>query len=158
MLYVVFSTNPRKIAMKIAVTSQNRKTVTSHAGKCRKFWIYEVEGSEIKTRHLLELPVEQSFHESDRDLPHPLDDVNVLLSGGMGMGLQARLKQRGILAVATGETDLERAVAAWLDGTLTELPADTHLPGLQHKGHQGGRLAHSVVLAKLDSDDLSRPL
>jgi predicted Fe-Mo cluster-binding NifX family protein len=29
--------------MKIAVTSQNRKTITSHAGKCRKFWVYEVE-------------------------------------------------------------------------------------------------------------------
>ncbi len=25
--------------MKIAVASQNRKTVTAHAGKCRKFWL-----------------------------------------------------------------------------------------------------------------------
>jgi hypothetical protein len=36
----------RRIEMKIAVTSQNRKTITSHAGKCRKFWVYEVEDAE----------------------------------------------------------------------------------------------------------------
>ena len=37
--------------MKIAVTSQNRKTVTGHAGKCRKFWIYEVEGSAVISKN-----------------------------------------------------------------------------------------------------------
>ncbi|MDD5389973.1 MAG: NifB/NifX family molybdenum-iron cluster-binding protein [Gallionellaceae bacterium] len=148
--------------MKIAVTSQNRKTITGHAGKCRKFWIYEVEGGAVRSRQLLELPIEQSFHESEQGAPHPLDDVNVLISGGMGMGLQARLKQMGILAVATGETDIERAVAAWLDGTLVELPADTHLPGLHHYGHHeehhGSSHDHAVVLAELCGDDLSRPI
>ncbi len=91
--------------MKIAVTSQNRKTVTGHAGKCRKFWVYEIEGKEVKGRNLLELPIEQSFHESHGDAPHPLDDVDVLICGGMGAGLQQRLKQRGIAAAATSETD-----------------------------------------------------
>ncbi|MCX7144523.1 MAG: ArsR family transcriptional regulator [Proteobacteria bacterium] len=28
--------------MTIAVTSQDRKTITGHAGKCRKFWIYDI--------------------------------------------------------------------------------------------------------------------
>lgn len=27
--------------LRFAVTSQNRKTITEHAGKCRKFWVYE---------------------------------------------------------------------------------------------------------------------
>lgn len=144
--------------MKIAVTSQNRKTVTSHAGKCRKFWIYEVEGNEVRTRHLLELPIEQSFHASEHDTPHPLDDVNVLISGGMGMGLQARLKQRGILAVATTETDLEHAVAAWLNGTLEEHPADMHPPGLGHKEHHGDHHDRSIAVSSLGSGELFRPL
>jgi len=126
--------------MKIAVTSQNRKTVTGHAGKCRKFWIYDVEGCEVKDKRLLELPIEQSFHESSPHTPHPLDEVNVLISGGMGSGLQGRLKQKGILAVSTAETDVERAVAEWLNGTLKELP-----PGHLHdhgRGHGHGGQHH----------------
>lgn len=120
--------------MKIAVASQNRKTVTGHAGRCRKFWIYEVECCQVKDKRLLELPIEQSFHESSPHAPHPLDEVNVLISSGMGGGLQNRLKQKGILAVATAETDLERAVADWLNGTLKELP-----PGLHHGHDHGGQ-------------------
>lgn len=112
--------------MKIAVTSQNRKTVTGHAGKCRKFWIYEVEGSTVTSKNLLELPIEQSFHESSHAATHPLDEVNVLIAGGMGQGLQFRLKQKGIQALSTAETDPDRAVAAWLAGTLEEVPAEMH--------------------------------
>lgn len=123
--------------MKIAVTSQNRKTVTAHAGKCRKFWIYEVEGGEVKGKSLLELPIEQSFHASHGEAPHPLDDINALISGGMGMGLKNRLRQKSIVALATAEPDPDRAVSAWLNGTLAELPPEPH----HRHGHalSGGR-------------------
>ena len=127
--------------MKVAVASQNRKTVTGHAGKCRKFWIFQITGKEITTRELLELPIEQSFHESDHDQPHPLDEVDVLICGGMGQGLQNRLKQKGILAVATSETDLDRAVASWLDGTLPEAEPEDHAHG---EGHEHGHHHHSA--------------
>lgn len=113
--------------MKIAVSSQNRKTVTGHAGKCRKFWIYEVADCEVRSKHLLELAIDQTFHESHGSTAHPLDGVNVLITAGMGEGLQHRLKQMGIMAVATAETDPERAIADWLNGTLKELP-----PGMAH--------------------------
>lgn len=112
--------------MKIAVTSQNRKTVTGHAGKCRRFWIYDIDDCEVRDRQLLELAIEETFHERHGGGAHPLDGINVLITGGMGDGLQRRLKQRGILAVATGETDPERAIADWLNGTLKELPPGCH--------------------------------
>ncbi len=103
--------------MRIAVASQNRKAVTGHAGKCRRFWVYEIEELAVKGRNLLELPKEQSFHESHGG-PHPLDGVSVLITGGMGSGLQSRLRRRGIEALVTTETDPDRAVAAHLAGTL----------------------------------------
>jgi predicted Fe-Mo cluster-binding NifX family protein len=134
--------------MRIAITSQNRKTVTGHAGKCRKFWIYQINGKEIVSRELLELPIEQSFHESDPAQPHPLDGINVLICGGMGQGLQHRLKQKGILGVATSETDLERAVAGWLDGTLPEAAPEEHDHAHDHHhghGHHGHDHAQQVV-------------
>ncbi len=120
--------------MKIAVASQNRKTVTGHAGKCRKFWLFDVQGAEVLGKRLLELPMDQTFHASHGSGSHPLQDVNVLIAGGMGTGLQQRLKQKGILAVATAESDPERAVAAWLDGSLVEIPPELHGHAHDH-GH-----------------------
>lgn len=137
--------------MKIAVTSQNRKTVTGHAGKCRKFWIYEVEGSAVTSKNLLELPIEQSFHESSHAATHPLDDVNVLIAGGMGQGLQFRLKQKGIQALSTAETDPDRAVDAWLAGTLEEVPAELHNHAHNHTHHEAKNASQAVNLMSIDA-------
>lgn len=108
--------------MKIAVASQNRKTVTAHAGRCRRFWVYEVAGGEVRSKSLLELPADQTFHAHHGNAPHPLDDISALICGGMGTGLRKRLGQKSILALATAETDPDRAVSAWLNGSLPELP------------------------------------
>jgi predicted Fe-Mo cluster-binding NifX family protein len=50
----------------------------------------------------------------------------------MGQGLQSRLKQKGIMAMCTPETDPDAAVQAWLSGTLAELPAELHDHGHEH--------------------------
>ena len=120
--------------MKIAVTSQNRKTITGHAGKCRKFWIYEIEDQAVQGRELLELPIEQSFHESHGTAAHPLDDINILISGGMGSGLVGRLQQKGIAGLVTSETDPDAAVTAFLAGTLLIQVPEAHDHGHGH-GH-----------------------
>lgn len=107
---------PKEISgiARIAVCSQNRKTVTDHAGKCRKFWIYTISDGAIADRTLLELPMAQALHASAPDAPHPLDGIDVLLAASMGDGLRQRLQQRGIQAVITEETDPDAAVAAFL--------------------------------------------
>ena len=123
--------------MKIAVTSQNRRTITEHAGKCRKFWIYHVNQGQTTQRELRELALEQSFHESSPDQPHPLDDVQVLITASMGPGLQQRLAVKGITALMTAETDPDRAVAAYLQGTLEQgTGACEH--GAHHSRHHHG--------------------
>lgn len=113
--------------MKIAVSSQNRKTVTKHAGKCRKFWIYEVKGRQVVNKTLLELPLAQSFRACAPGSTHPLDEVNVLITGGIGTGLYHRFKQKGVLAVPTTEIDPDRAVTAWLEGALEIMPPQIKL-------------------------------
>ncbi len=120
--------------MKIAISSQNRKTITGHAGKCRKFWIYEMDGREIKGRTLLELPIEQIFHDSYGDESHPLDGVDVLITGGMGAGLRQRLRKRGINALITPETDPDKAVTAYVDGSLAQVEPEEHM---EHDAHHG---------------------
>jgi predicted Fe-Mo cluster-binding NifX family protein len=112
--------------MKIAVTSQNRKIITEHAGRCRKFWLFTIENNQVVERTLLELPKEQSFHESSPHEPHPLDDVDVLISGGMGKGLARRLANKGIKGLVTSEGDPEKAVSRYLEGSLDIQPPHQH--------------------------------
>ena len=109
--------------MQIALTSQNRKTITGHAGKCRKFWIYDVEKGEVVRKQLVELALEQSFHANHHDLARPLAGMNTLITGGLGNGLYLRLMQSGILPVITLEQDPDSAVVAFLNNTLDRLPA-----------------------------------
>lgn len=119
--------------MKIAVASQNRKSITSHTGRCRKFWIYQIENDAIAAKELLELPKEQSFHDSSPLEPSPLDDVQVLIAGGMGTGLAQRLQQRKIQALITKETNPDQAVKDFLNGTLKTEPFEPHEHGHKHQ-------------------------
>lgn len=119
--------------MKIAVASQNRKEITGHTGRCRKFWIYEIENDEIVTKEMLELTKEQSFHESSPHEPSPLNEVQVLIAGGMGTGLATRLQHKNIQTVITKETNPEQAVNDFLNGSLKTEPLEPHEH--QHK-HQ----------------------
>ena len=112
--------------MKIAVASQNRREITDHTGRCRKFWIYEIENGTIANKNLLELPKEQSFHDSSPHEPSPLDDVQVLIAGGMGTGLVRRLENRSIEPLITTETNPDQAVEDYLNGTLVTRPAEPH--------------------------------
>ena len=113
--------------MKIAVTSQNRRSITEHAGRCRKFWLFNIENSKIIDKKLIELPKEQAFHESSPHDPHPLDDIDVLISGGMGKGLIMRLEQKSINGLITKEGDPEKAVLLFLKGSLkSEQPHQHH--------------------------------
>ena len=122
--------------MQIAVTSQNRKTITEHAGKCRKFWIYDVEKGVLTGKRLVEVSIEQSLHASAGQLAEPLAGINTLITRGMGPGLYERLIQSGILPVVTMEDDPDAAVSAMLSNTLSRLPVVRRIdPACHAHGH-----------------------
>jgi predicted Fe-Mo cluster-binding NifX family protein len=121
------SNNPTiQQSMKIAVASQNRKTIFDHAGRCRNFWIFDIKENTISGKSLMELPKEQSFHNSPQSEPHPLDEVDVLIVGGMGPGLVRKLVRKGIQGIITPEKDPEKAVQAYLEGVLETLSVGEH--------------------------------
>ena len=120
--------------MRIAVASQNRRAITDHTGRCRRFWIYRVEQDQVQDKELLELAKEQSFHETPGQAPHPLDGVDVLISGGMGSNLERRLANRGIRGLVTTETDPDHAGTAWLAGTLPITASHEHVGHEHHDG------------------------
>jgi predicted Fe-Mo cluster-binding NifX family protein len=104
--------------MQIAITSQNRKTITEHAGKCRNFWIYYLDQGKVASKELIELAIDQSLHASHHELADPLLAINVLITRSMGSGLYHRLKQQGILPIVTTEESPEEAIAAFLENRL----------------------------------------
>lgn len=111
--------------MKIAVSSDNQTDITGHAGHCLQFWVYEILPSLGESKQLVQLAKDQSFHASSATEPHPLDNVQVLISGGMCSKLAHRLESRGIQPIVTPETDPDAAVAAYLVGSLvTEAPRE----------------------------------
>ena len=104
--------------MQIAITSQNRRTITEHAGKCRKFWLYDIQLDQITSKRLVELPIDQSFHGTHHGLPEALSGINVLISGGMGGHLFQRLIRLGVQPLVACEENPDKAVADYLDGCL----------------------------------------
>jgi predicted Fe-Mo cluster-binding NifX family protein len=122
--------------MKIAVTSQNRKSITEHAGRCRKFRLFEIEDGRIAGTELLEFAKEQSFHESSPHEAHPLDVVDVLISGGMGNGMIQRLRNKGVTGIITSQSDPETAVVLYLKGKLQSEEPHEH----SHHEHQQVKL------------------
>ncbi|MEA5451892.1 NifB/NifX family molybdenum-iron cluster-binding protein [Leptolyngbya sp. CCNP1308] len=126
--------------MKIAVSSQNKTTLTGHLGRCQTFWIYDVEGTTIQDKQLLQITKDQSFRESSPKDPHPLDAMQVLISGGIGRGLARRLEVKGIQPLITAETDLDAAVMAYVSGTLAVMTPEEHHQlehGDDHEHHHG---------------------
>jgi predicted Fe-Mo cluster-binding NifX family protein len=103
--------------LRIAVSSQNFRTVTSHAGKTRRFLVYlsQDDGS-VREVERLDLPMGQSLHDNHGD-DHPLYRVDVVVTGGCGEGFVRRMSGHGVRVVATAEPDPQtaaRAVAAGL--------------------------------------------
>ncbi len=114
------------INMKVAITSQNQRTVSGHAGKTTRFVVFEVEDKKIINRSLLELEVSNVLHEHFHGTPapeyvHPVLEMDVVITGSMGPGFPIKMEANGIEAVMTDEKDIDLAISKFLDGTLVRL-------------------------------------
>ncbi len=134
--------------MRIAVTSQNFRTITGHAGKTRRFLIYEVreQGAPVEVERL-DLPGDLSLHEFHGE-DHPLFQrgLKALVTQGAGQGFVQRLARYGITVHVTSDSDPVTAAAQVAAGLplAPGLPHDhDHGPGHAHgPGHGGGLEAH----------------
>jgi predicted Fe-Mo cluster-binding NifX family protein len=99
--------------MRIAVTSQNFRSITGHAGKTRRFIVYELApGMEPAEVDRLDLPKDMSLHDYHGD-DHPLYQLGLdaIVTAGAGHGFMQRMARQGIRVLATSETDIAGALA-----------------------------------------------
>lgn len=118
--------------MKIAITSQNQRTVSGHAGKTTRFVVFEIEENKIINKSLIELNKENVLHEYFHGNPaleyvHPVLEMDVIITGSMGPGFPIKMQANGIEAVMTDEKDIDEVINKYLDGTLVRLqPSSRH--------------------------------
>lgn len=130
--------------MKIAVSSQNFRTITPHAGKARRFIIFEgAAGQEPVEVDRLDLAKELTIHEFNGDGAHPLDAVQVVLTSSFGEGFGRRMAARGIAAVATPLTDPVEAVKAYLTSPESALTTAEATCGCDHEHEHGHGHMHA---------------
>lgn len=110
--------------MKIAVTSQNFRTITPHAGKTRRFLVFEKDPVSGQARELarLDLPKTMSMHEFE-GVDHPLFEMDYLIAGSGGQGFIRRLADAGVEVVLTSEEDPLSAVQRLIEGKPLAPPA-----------------------------------
>ena len=109
--------------MKIAFCYQNDMHITGQAGKCTKFMLYDIQDKEIVSKGMVELEESITFHNvfHNGTIPfneHPLSDIDVVISDSMGAGFVQKMKRVGITALMTTETDIEKALDAFLSNKL----------------------------------------
>lgn len=123
--------------MKIAVVSEDGKTVSQHFGMAPYYVVVTAEGDKVsgnetrsKAGHHAQGAHRAGEHPSG---PHGFDaasqathssmianitDCQVLIAGGMGWGAQQSLKSAGIETVVTEVQDIDQAVKLYLAGKL----------------------------------------
>lgn len=128
--------------MKIAIVTEDGRTISQHFGRAPYYLVLTVEEGKIVGQELREKLGHAQFvrqeyagphfedprghgygaHAADRHarMAQAIADCQVLLAGGMGWGAKESLEQRGIRVVMTDIADIQQAVQAYLAGTLTE--------------------------------------
>ena len=119
------------MSKKIAITCQNRKTISGHAGACRNFYIYTINPDGNFTKELLELSKSESlkftFHEDTSENPkNKIFEMDVLLTQGIGLGGVNRLAKRNVDARIIQETDPDIAFQKYITNDLTYFEPEDH--------------------------------
>ena len=133
--------------MKIAVVTDDGKTISAHFGRATKYVICTVEKGVLVSQELIDKPnfhgKQQHHHQHDLvQIDHkehkqehgfgkqaaekhqtmfaPILDCDVLVARGMGMGAHRGLEQANIRPIITDISDIHAAVQAVISGEIVD--------------------------------------
>ncbi len=131
--------------MKVAVVSDNERTISRHFGRAPYYVVITIEEGQVVGRETRPKAGHKSFGGCDCHTPpggphglgqqsdakhqamaEGIDDCDVLISGGMGWGAFESLRARGIQTVITDKRDAEEAALAFWKGALPNLTNRLH--------------------------------
>lgn len=126
--------------MKIAVITENSKTISQHFGRAPYYLVFTIEDGKITNRELRDKMghthfaneaheggsesaghgMDASSHQKHGQMAEAIKDCQVLLCGGMGRGAYVSMEAFNIKPVVAGILDIEEAVQAYIDGKLQD--------------------------------------
>ncbi len=125
--------------MKVAFSTLNGKTITSHFGRTKAFVVVTIDDGVETGRESRELSPagrdDPEHHGRHRNLVGAIADCDIVIAGGMGHPVQERLEAAGIDVILTAIRPIDDAVAAYIAGTLDHDPERAHAPDGGHHHH-----------------------
>ena len=131
--------------MKIAVITEDQKSVSQHFGRAPYYLVFTIEEDKITGKECRDKIGHNHFaaqehgehahgehgadgegHAKHTQMAETISDCEVLLCGGMGRGAYESMRLLGIRPVVTTETDAESAVKAFVAGTLEDHTEKLH--------------------------------
>jgi predicted Fe-Mo cluster-binding NifX family protein len=125
--------------MKIAVITDDGKTISRHFGRARYYLVAEIDNGEIINREMRDKLGHSHFvkeghghsegqghgldaasHDKHNRMANAIADCEALICGGMGMGAYRSMQQFNITPIVTSMTDIDEAMQAYLEGQLKD--------------------------------------
>lgn len=126
--------------MKIAVITEDGKTISQHFGRAPYYLVATVKDGKIIERELRDKLGHAHFvnqphkaeepgqyhgmgadsHNKHLRMSETIADCEALLCGGMGMGAYQSMVTRGIKPVVTDIWDIDQAVIAYAEGKIVD--------------------------------------
>jgi len=129
--------------MKIAVVTDDGKTISAHFGRANYYQVVTVEDGDIKDTEMREKSGHFKFQHQHHDEHSPsvssrghgfgetserkhalmaeaISDCEAILTRGMGRGAYINLEEAGIKPVVTDIESIEEAVKAYIDGNIVD--------------------------------------
>ena len=125
--------------MKIAVITDDEKTVSQHFGRAPYYVVATIENGQIVGRerrdklghahfanepHVHQPSEQHGFDPASQDrhtrMAQAIADCEVLLCRGMGAGAYESMKQAGIRPIVTDISGIDEAVQAYLEGKIVD--------------------------------------
>lgn len=131
--------------MKIAIITDDGKTISQHFGRAPYYLIVTIEEGKVVEREMRDKqghmqfksashpiepqPVESSqaghgrdaaSHNKHMNMAETIADCKALICGGMGMGAYESMRSLNIQPVVTDLQEIEEAIQAFIDGKLID--------------------------------------
>jgi predicted Fe-Mo cluster-binding NifX family protein len=122
--------------MKIAVVTNDGRTISAHFGRARAYVVVTVEDGQVVAREQRERPdpdnQEQTESATTAGGGHhgqaiaPIQDCDVVLSRGMGAGMHLTLQRAHIRPIMTDIVNIDEALKTFMEGRLVNKPDLVH--------------------------------
>ncbi len=136
---MIFNYQNKEQKMKIAVITDDGKTISQHFGRAPYYKVLTVEEGKIvnsemrdklghnqfsalgpEEHHPDQHGLDSASHDKHTQMAGSISDCEVLICGGMGRGAYESMRLLNIKPVVTEIRDIEEAVQAFLDGKLVD--------------------------------------